>query len=178
VVFPVRGARIEAWVPKAVLTAARAEVVEVRGDTVAEERGAASQDGVAVTARAEVVARDGTAVEMASLPIAVEQDEAGAGPALSGVEAEPVWFLVGWGAPEVEPDDYPVELGGFEAGVGSDEFLVEPVWFVVEWDEFLAEPAWFAAEWDGFLVGLVGFEAGRDERAAQPDDSRVELLDD
>jgi hypothetical protein len=65
VVFPVRGARIEAWVLKAVLTAARAETVEVRGATEVEERGAASQGGVAGTARAGVVARGGTAVEMA-----------------------------------------------------------------------------------------------------------------
>jgi len=152
-----------AWVLKAVLTAARAGVAEVRGDTAVEERGAASQRGVAGTARAGVVARDGTAVGMAWLQSAVEQDEAGAGPALSGVEAELVWFLVEWGAPEVEPGDYPVEQSGFGVGIGSGGFLVEP--------------AWFAADWDGFLAGLAGFEAGQGERAAQPDDFRAELRD-
>jgi hypothetical protein len=51
---------------------------------------------------------------------------------LSGVEAEPVWFLVGWGAPEVEPGDYPVERA----------------WFAVDWNDCLAEPVWFEAERD------------------------------
>ena len=65
-VFPVRGTRIEAGVPKAVLTVVRAGVVEVLDGTEVEERYAAwSQGGVAVTAQAELVARGGTEVEMA-----------------------------------------------------------------------------------------------------------------
>jgi hypothetical protein len=75
---------------------------------------------------------------------------------LSGVEAELVWFLVGWGAPGIEPDDYPVEQGGFELGVGSGDFLVEPVWFVVDWDDCLAEPVSFVVDRGGFPAGLAG----------------------
>jgi hypothetical protein len=171
-VFPVHVIRIEAWVPKPVLTAARAGVVEVRGATEAEEKTAPwSQGGVAGTEQVGLVARDGTAIEMTGRQFAVEQDGAGAGPAVSGVEAEPAGFQAGWGGPEVGEDGCPVERAASEA----ESDVPEVAW--VELAGSLAalgvpaaawfEPAAFEADRDESRVG-------RDGRAAQPGDFPVE----
>jgi hypothetical protein len=91
---------------------------------------------------------------------------------LSGVAAEPVWSRVEWDAPEVGPDDYPVEQAGVVAG------SVGLVAFEADSDGFRVEPDAFEVDLGESLVGLAAFEAGQGGRAALRDDFQVERLGD